>query len=168
MNAGDLVFCHSTGFVGRAIRFCEWLRRDWHGTNERAGDHWNHVAILDKQLSTGEWTVVQAEGRGVTRGRKLSSVAPEGAYEVVALPAAVTRAKVVAFAHSQVGRHYGFLTIVSIALTLFTPRFVNVLMPGTWICSALARAALWTGGLAYLGPDIYQCSPARLWIELHG
>jgi hypothetical protein len=155
---GDLVFCHSKGLVGRAIRLAERLR--W-----RAGDTYNHVAILDHQDGTGAWTVIQAEARGVTQGAPLASVAPGGSYAIVALPAGhpISPALVVEFARDQVGRRYGFLTIASVLATILSPKFVDVMLPNTWICSALAAESLRAGGWLRNWPDIYQVSPAQLW-----
>jgi hypothetical protein len=151
---GDLVFCHSKGIVSRAIRLAERLR--WRG-----GSEYNHVAILDR-YADGEWSVIQAEARGVTQGAKLSTVAPGGRYVVVsALPVADDESAL-NFARAQVGRRYGFLTIASIVTTVLLPKFVNVMLPDTWICSALAAEALRCGGWVHNWPDVYQVSPAQL------
>ena len=152
MNAGDLAFFDSPGAISRAIRIAEWFR--W-----RKGDHWNHVAILDED-SDG-WTIIEAEGRGVTRGNKLA-----GNYEIVPLPEGVDPQKVLEFARAQVGRQYGFLTIASIVLTIISPKFINVMLPDTWICSALAAESLRCGGWIHNFGDIYQVSPAELWDAL--
>ena len=162
-TAGSLVFCHSKGFVGGSIRWCEKLRRDWAKTNEKTGAKYNHVAILDR-IVDGEWTVIQAEGKGVTGGAELSSVAPGGSYAIVPLPAGVDQEKVLAFARSQVGYKYGFITVASIFLTLFTPRFINVMLPYTWICSAVGMESWRAGGFVHQWPDVYQVSPAQAWL----
>lgn len=167
MNSGDLVFCHSEGIVGWGIRTAERFRRDASGS-EAAGARWNHVCVLDRLLDDGDWTVIQAEGCGVTEGAPLSQVAPGGSYEVLRLPGQLTRAKVLTFARAQVGRRYGFVTIASILVTLFTPRFFNVMLPGTWICSAVAAESWRFAGWYHDWPDIYQVSPAQLWVALRG
>ena len=149
---GDLIFCRGSGIVSRAIRLAERIR--W-----RAGSKWNHVAVLEAKSLAG-WTVVQAGGRGVT-STPLSAMAPGGGYVVVPAPE-TCREDVVAFARAQVGSQYGYLTIASIVVTLLSPNFVNVMLPNTWICSALAAESLRAGGWVHNWPDVYQVSPAAL------
>jgi hypothetical protein len=175
-QVGDLVFCHSEGIVGHGIRLVERFRRDWVPSSlapstEAPGDDWNHVAVL--MGCNGEaghpwsWTVGQAEAHGVTVGASLEDIAPGGKYEVVALPTGVDRVRVAAFVKSQVGSRYGFVTIASILITLLTPRFLNVMLPGTWICSAVAGEAMRYGGWLRSWGDIYTVSPAELWMAVH-
>lgn len=152
-TAGDLVRCHSKGMVSRAIRWGEWLR--W-----RRGSEWNHFAWLDHDEAG--WIVGQAEGHGVTCDKTLASIAPGGTYEIVPLPPGVDRAKVLEFLRAQVGRPYGFLTIVSIVITLISPKFLNVMLPDTWICSAVVAEGLRAGGWIHNWPDVYQVTPAQL------
>ena len=157
VQAGDLVFCHSKGLVGKGIRLAEWIRF-------RRGDMYNHVAIVDTQVpGSDDWFVIQAEARGVTNLGRLSSIAPGGDYIVLPLPAGCDASKVIEFASDQVGRSYGFLTIASILVTLLSPKFVNVMLPNTWICSAVSAEALRFGGWYHTWPDIYQVNPAELW-----
>lgn len=148
--AGDLVFCHSKGLIGRAIRLVE------------CGSKWNHVAILDTQDANGNWSVVQATGQGVTRGGLLSQVAPGGYYEVAMLPVGINRAETLEWARQATGRKYGFVTCVSILLTLFTPKFFNVMLPNTYICSALVADSMGHGGWMQTWPDVYSVTPAGL------
>jgi hypothetical protein len=155
---GDLVFCHGSGIVSAGIRFAERV----HG---HAGAQWNHVAILDQPLEHHDWTVIQAEAHGVTRDKRLHHIAPGGVYEVVPSPAPHPETSV-AFAKSHVGDGYGFVTIASILATLLTPRFFNVMLPGTWICSALAAESLRAGGWLRSWPDIYTVTPAELYDAL--
>lgn len=162
MKPGDLVFFHGSGFVDTAIRWCEWLRRDGHRRSERSGAHWNHVAVLSKREGT-DWVLIQAHSKGVTEGQLLSAAAATS-YGVVPLPPQFTGSKVVGWMRRRVGRKYGFVTILSILVTLFTPRFVNVMLPGTWICSAIAAEAWRFAGWDHEWGDIYQVSPAELYI----
>lgn len=165
MTPGDLVFVRGRGVIAWAIRLCQWLRRDWHGT-ERAGAHWNHVAILNTAYPTevGDfWTVIQATSRGVTDTGWLRDL---GDYEVVPLPAWCDPATVLQFARAQMGVKYGFLTILSILLTLFTPRGVEFRHGNTWICSAVAAEAMRFGGWLKNWPSIYTVSPAQLYIAV--
>lgn len=162
MQAGDLVFCHSAGLIGKAIRVAEWLRF-------RRGSKFNHVAQLYKPTEDGkDWYVIQAEAKGVTKDKRLSTIAPGGAYVVVPSPCnnikgCVTTEDQLDFAIAQVGDKYGFLTIASIVVSLLLPRFINVMLPNTWICSAVAAESLRCGGWVHNWPNIYQVSPAQLW-----
>lgn len=169
---GDLVFCHSAGIVGGAIRLAESFRRDWdddHLASEQPGDEWNHVAVLSSCVGASHnpfnWWVIQAEGRGVTESL-LGDVAPDGRYEIVRLPTGCEPARVLAFMRLALGDRYGFVTIASIVATLLSPRFFNVMAPGTWICSAVAAEALRFAGWLHDWPDIYQVSPAELWMAI--
>lgn len=165
---GDLVFCHSTGFVGGGIRLIEKFRRDWAKTNEAGGAKYNHVAILDEPLNATDWSIIQAEASGVTDTGWLSDVAPGGSYTIVPLPDGVNRERVLAFARAQVGYRYGWLTDASILVTLFTPTFVNLTAPHTWICSALGAESLRCGGWIHDWADLLAVTPAQLWLALEG
>jgi len=145
--AGDLVFFDSPGEVSALIRLAQRIR--WRGDK-------NHVAWLDRQDPDGRWVVGQAEGRGVTTDKWLE-LGPNDV--VVRLPFATNRDLVLAFARAQVGRRYGFLTIASILVTLLTPGFVDVMLPNTWICSAVVAESLRFGGWYHSWGDVYQVAP---------
>jgi hypothetical protein len=167
---GDLVFCHSTGIIGKGIRFAERFRRDRKDAKEEPGAFWNHVAVLDgcwgkDRSDPAFWTVLEASARGVVVTSMQSAVG-RGSFDVVRLPTAANPRSVVKFMRTQTGSHYGFLTLLSILLTLFTPRFVNIMLPGTWICSAVAGEGMRFAGWLKNWPDIYQVSPAQLWIAV--
>jgi hypothetical protein len=155
-RAGDLVFFDSPGAVSWLIRVAQRIR--WHG-------RWNHVAWLDHQDDTGTWIIGQAEGSGVTVDKPLV-LGPHD--EIVPLPAPLERAHVLAFARAQAGKHYGFLTIASIFFTLLSPRFLNVMTAGTWVCSAVVAESLRFGGWYHDWPDIYQVAPDPLYTALTG
>lgn len=164
-RCGDLVFCHSKGIVGRAIRLGERLRF-------RSGDFYNHVAVLDRPTPDGkDWYVIQAEARGVTSDKLLSSVSPGGSHIIVRPPASVNAADQMEFVRAQVGQEYGFLTILSIAIGIILPRFIR--MPSfredeTWICSAIQGEGLRAGGWVHNWSDIYQVVPSELFASLKG
>lgn len=158
--AGRLVFAHNPSFFGRCIRFGERLR----GV---AGSQWNHVGIIDHELPTGDWAVVEAEARGVVTGR-LSDIAKGGSHEVVALAGAET-ARVLAFARMQIGDRYGWLSIATIVVNLLTPRWFHlpsVRSRRTWICSALGAEGARAGGWLHDWPDIYDVMPSELYAAL--
>ena len=151
---GDVVFAHSDGVMGKAIRFGEFLR--W-----RRGSHWNHVAIVDR-IVDGVPYVIQAEAKGVTNDKPLSSV---GLYELVSPDINVNTA--LSFVRAQVGKRYGWLSIVSIVFDVITPDWAPaVRRRNTWICSALVAESMRAGGWLANWGDIYIVTPAQLWAKL--
>ena len=157
MQPGDLIFAHTNDIVGKGIRWAERIRF-------RGGAAFNHVATV-YAFDDGEWNVIQAQARGITVC-PLSSVAPNGTYTIIQPPTSVDTAKQINFLEKQVGDPYGFLTIASILVNMFLPKFIDVELPGTWICSAVAAEALRFGGWYHSWPDIYETSPAQLWEAL--
>ena len=159
MIAGDLVFCHSTGIMGKAIRLGEWIRF-------RKGSAWNHVAVLDRQVDE-KWYVIQAEAHGVTNDKTLDSIAPGGRYQVVSPPAGCDRTRLLSFAQSQVGSKYGWLSILSLVFDLLTPDwFPAVRRKNTWICSALSMECCRAAGWIHSWNDIYIVTPAQAWLAV--
>lgn len=119
------------------------------------------------------WSVIQAEAHGVTGtrsdgseflARKLSDVAPGGYYVIVRPPEKVNPGRTLRFARGEVGAHYGFVTVGSIAIDLVTPSWLHFPFrrPGTWICSAIAAEALRYGGWYHRWPTTYGCTPAQV------
>ncbi len=158
MQRGDLVFCHNEKLVSRAIRWGEWLRF-------RKGAHWNHVATLYEPFGD-DWIILQANDKGVGLSGSLSGLQMKGKVCVVPAPVGVDTELQLDFLHNQIGSRYGFLTAVSIVFTLLLPRFINVMLPNTWICSALAAEGLRAGGWLHNWPDLYQVTPAQLFEAL--
>ena len=161
-KAGDLVFAHSTGVIGKAIRFAERIRG-------KGGDNWNHVAVLSKQVD-GVWYIVQAEAKGVTNDKTLDSVAPGGSYKVVPLPLEVDRYSFVIFIWSQVGARYGFLSILSCALDIIIPDAICLRQAKTWICSGLVATGLLAGDYPpaeeWARKDLYTTMPSEIFTEI--
>ena len=161
--AGDLVFAHSTGVIGKAIRFAERIRG-------KGGGNWNHVAILSHQVD-GVWYVIQAEAKGVTNDKPLDTVAPGGHYEIVSLSdATVDRFSFYEFISSQVGAKYGYLSIMSCAFDIIIPDAICLRQSKTWICSGLAAAGLLAGDYKpareWARKDIYTTMPSEIFIEI--
>jgi hypothetical protein len=168
-QAGDAVFCHSTGLVGRAIRIGQWIRH--FGVYKT----WNHIGWLDEAVTvqgvTVDWKVGQAVSRGVTNTALLSKIAPGGKFEIVPMTAFPTvvpndhlaREILLATLRSQVGVEYGFLTIASIIINILTPKFLHIdfRAENTWICSAVYSWGLHSGGGTVTG-DVYQRLPAEV------
>lgn len=155
-EVGDIVFAHSNGIIGRTIRLAERLR--WH-----RGSMYNHVAIVS-WVHDGVAYVTQAEPRGVTNDKPLSSV---GEYTLVAPPKDVDKEQMLRFATSQIGKRYSFLSILSIIVDILTPNwFPAVRNADTWICSALVAESLRAGGWLHNWPDVYIVTPAQLFQTL--
>lgn len=153
---GDLLLCHSKGFIGALIRFGENVRyHGWrHALRVAVGlvaedpddPCWaNHVAVY-----VGNGHIIEAESKGLV----LSSVdkyspldehnctaAPYRLAPLASVRPAVTaddRAALVAFAQAQLDRHgrYGWLSIASIVLQILTPSKLDLSWDGALICSA--------------------------------
>ena len=153
---GDIVFAHSNGIMGRAIRFGEFLR--W-----RKGSHWNHACVVSRVDKDGVAYVIQADIKGVNEAR-LDSV---GQYVIIELPARVNRNKVLSFTKAQVGSKYGILSILSIVTDIITPNwFPSMRRKNSWICSAVTGEALRYGGWLHNWADIYTDTPAQLFDAL--
>jgi len=153
---GDIVFAHSNGLMGRAIRFGEFLR--W-----RKGSHWNHACVVSRVDKDGVAYVIQADIKGVNEAR-LDSV---GQYVIIELPARVNRNKVLSFTKAQVGSKYGILSILSIVTDIITPNwFPSMRRKNSWICSAVTGEALRYGGWLHNWADIYTVTPAQLFDAL--
>jgi hypothetical protein len=158
-SVGDVIFAHAKkDFIGRAIQLAERLR--WNG-----GSLWNHAAIItDVDKVAGKIQIVQAESRGVTCKwfNSPGDIAPNG-HVLVIRRRQPDYLKSVEFAKSQVSDPYGYLTILSIAVSIVAPWFLTVRKPGTWICSALVAESLRAGGWLHDWQDIYMVSPAQLY-----
>lgn len=159
MKQGDLVFCHSKGLIGAGIRFCQRRIR-----NIGEEHKWNHVAVLNEQLPDSDWTVIQADAKGVRDSDRLSTIAPGGIYEIKSLPQNLDPVKFVGFLKMQVGAKYGYLSILSVALDLFLPESICLRKNGTWICSGLVAGALWFAGFPKMVDvtDLYTVVPAEI------
>ena len=169
MKSGDIVICHSKGLIGAAIRFAQRRMRKHYfhspiGGLEDKWWQWNHIAVINKDMGDGQWTIIQAEAKGVTDYRLLSSVAPGGRYIVIPLPDCVDRNQFLDFLHSQVGKRYGFMSILSCAFDMVLPDMICLRKSDTWICSGLVAAALVFAGFhgAFVWPDFYTVVPAEI------
>ena len=164
MQAGDLIFAHSKGIIGKAIRFGELFR------GGSKGSKWNHVAILDRPTDNGDWYIIQAEAKGVTNDKLLSSIAPGGHYEVVPLPLTVQHKDVLEFARGQVGAKYGIITILSCVLDILLPDAICLRRAHTWICSGLVAGALLFAGyqpaLKWAEQDLYTMTPKEVYNQV--
>ncbi len=157
MQAGDLVFCSTTGIIGRSIQFAQRKNGevDWYR---------NHVGVLDSPTVDGNWYVIQAEPRGVTNNKLLTEIAVGGTYEVATLPSTVNREKFLELSRSQVGRFYGYLSILSIAGNMFLPEKFHFRWSDSVCCSGLVALGLLYGGFPPMAAveDIYDITPAQV------
>ena len=156
IKRGQVGYARTTGFMGLLIRFGEWLK--W-----RNGDV-NHAFVITEEGKDYEniW-VVQATLRGVVRSTLQSVI--DGGYSVLIYdnPAGVVPEMVAEFAENEVGKPYGILSILCIALDITTPDwFIAFRRNWTWICSALTGEAMRYGGWYHSIPDIYTTTPAQL------
>lgn len=166
-HPGDVVLCHSAGFVGRAIRIAQRIR------TPAAYCTYNHAALL--VAVGGDPEVIQAEAHGVERSY-LSDIASGGSYVIVALARfpsidghGIDVDRVLAYAEHQVGDRYDFLTIASIFVNLLLPRFIDLRShrgealgrDGTLICSALVARSLEHGG-GVMPADPFEVTPAEI------
>lgn len=162
MRAGDVGFAHTTGIIGRAIRFGEWIRGRSHAST------WNHAFILDRPAENGDWYIIQAEAKGVTNDKLLSQVAPGGHYQVVPSPS--NPADLLVFARAQVGAKYGIVTILSCVLDILLPDSICLRRSNTWICSGLVAASLmyagWDTTINMAKKDIYTMMPSEVFTAL--
>ena len=160
LNAGDVVFAHSNGIIGRGIRFAEKVR--W-----RRGSHWNHACILWHKDSNDEWWVIQADIRGVNAA-KLTSV---GEFYIQGLPEGVDAERVIKFHESQMGSKYSILSILSILIDIITPNFFpEFRRDRTWVCSALVAEGLRAGGWFTEKSNwgsIYTVTPSQLFDSMN-
>jgi hypothetical protein len=136
-NVGDAVLVHNRkGFVPRMIRWFQALR--FRGA-DRKYTYWNHVAFL----ATPQGDTYEAGSKGIFAGHVLSY----SDFRVVPIDATdADRLEMVAFARSQLGVKYGFLTIASIAISLLLNTKYEFGKAGTWICSEFWNEAFERGG----------------------
>ena len=159
---GQIGFAHTSGIMGKMIRFGEALKG-------KVGSEWNHAFIVSDEVSdTGEPLIIQATLRGVTGNAPLSSVAPGGKYTILETPG-VDLAKTLEFAKSTVGLEYGYFTILAIAIDILSFQWVPAFRGArkdSWICSALAAEALRFGGWLQEWIDVYTITPQQLYDRL--
>lgn len=173
MQAGDLLYCRSTGLVGSLIRFGQdirykgWKRAIGHaiGRREYQPDDlcWgNHIAVV----SNG--SIIEAGAKGLVR----SPVTKYGVTNSIILPLAdvcpaasvVQRQAVVDFAERELAAKdgYSWLGIASIILQLLTPTKLDIAWDGTMICSAFGARAWEHAGVTVPTLSAYTTMPADL------
>ncbi len=133
---GDFILTHGQSFFSRLIRFGQRLRFEG---PDRPFAWWNHAAIIVSP--TGD--LIEALGPGVQRTH-ISKYQPIE-YHLISVAGIVSghdREEAVAFAEWCLDLEYGWMTIVSIALSLLTGAKFSFGFDGQAICSGLVARAL--------------------------
>jgi hypothetical protein len=150
---GDFILTHSAGFTGALIRFGESLR--FRGADAKYA-HWSHAALIVSE----DGDLIEAVGKGIlctpishykSAERYLVHLSDE-----VASPH--DREQAVNFARYwlKVRPRYGYLTAISIAISLVTRCRIVFGFDGQFICSGLVASALERTG------TIFAHNPANL------
>ena len=160
VQIGDIGFAHTGDFIGKTIRFGEWLRF-------RKGSWCNHVFMIDR-IENGIPYVIQADFHGVTNSKPLSDVGTHTLMRT-SLFADVDKARY--FYRKQLKDGYGFWSIFFLAVDILTPKWFPAFHPSSkgrpsWICSTLGAEALRFGGWYHEWPDPMLVTPAQLYDAL--
>jgi hypothetical protein len=132
---GDFVLVKSKTFQAKLIRFGQWIR--FRG-DDRRYIGWSHAAMI----VGADGSLVEAVGTGVRR-MNLSHY-QDTEYAIVNIDALVEppdRAEVVAFAEWCLDERYGYLTILSIALSMLTGSKLIFGIDSQNVCSGLVARA---------------------------
>jgi uncharacterized protein YycO len=133
---GDFILTHGSAFFSWLIRFGQSLR--FRGEDSKFA-YWNHAAMIVS--SSGD--LVEALGAGVSRTH-LDKYTPKE-FHLVSVEGIANdhdREQAVKFAEWCVGLPYGYMNIVSIALSLITGGKFTFGFDGHAICSGLVARAL--------------------------
>jgi hypothetical protein len=133
---GDFILVSTDGWYARLIRFGQSLR--FFGP-DRKYVRWNHAAVV----VSPDGEIVEALPHGVVLSHLAKYTAKE--YIIIridALVRAADREEVVAFARWCIRERFGWLTIVSIALTILTGSKFVFGLDGQSICSGLVARSL--------------------------
>ena len=151
---GDFILTHGNSWTSKMIRFGQKLK--YWGT-DAIYTRWNHAAMIVSQ--NGD--IIEALGGGVQK--RNIAVYKGTEYHVISLQGvdATDRAHEVEFAEACLNESYGWLTIVSIALSLLFVSKFGFGLDGQEICSALvARCVERTGEI--FPQDPWHIMPADL------
>jgi uncharacterized protein YycO len=130
---GDFILTHGAGFVCWAIRFGQGL---WIHGSDRPYTYWNHAALVVDDAGG----LVEALSDGV-KATNLSKYLGSD-YHLVRIKATTEdRDEIARFGKACVGDEYGYLTIVSIAVTILLRSKITFFVQGEQICSGLVARA---------------------------
>lgn len=131
---GDFILTHGSAWTSALIRWGQGLR--YRGRSAKYA-YWNHTALF----VDADGTIVEALGTGVA-ARSIHDY-DAAQYTVVRIEASdEDRAEAAAFARYCIGSEYGFLTVVSIAISLITGGTFAFAFDGQLICSGLVARGL--------------------------
>jgi uncharacterized protein YycO len=131
---GDFILTHGNEWTSKLIRFGQSLR--YRGPHAKY-TYWNHTALI---VDT-KGAIVEALGTGVAL-RSIHDYEPTQ-YTVVRITASEEdRMQAATFARSCVGAEYGWVSIVSIAISLVTGGGFAFAIDGQLICSGLVARSL--------------------------
>lgn len=152
MRAGDIGFVEQHDFTSWFIRFAQ--RRKYGNV---AAARFNHAFLCVDDAGT----IIEANPTGVAVDNisKYAGVDVELRRPPYGVGQAVNA---VAAMRGFVGEKYGFLTIVSVAITLLTGTKLRVGIAGTEICSGACADALTRANID-CGPDASFDTPADLY-----
>jgi uncharacterized protein YycO len=158
-RAGDFLLTHSRSWTGRLIRFGQAFR--YFGRDAKY-TRWNHAALFVND----QGDIIEALGRGVQL--RNISVYRDTEYHVVYLQnvSAEDREEEVSFAYHCLNDKYGFVTIISLALSLFTGVKFGFGIDGQMICSGLVARSLERTGEIF-EQDSWHATPADLAKHFH-
>jgi hypothetical protein len=153
-SPGDFILTHGNSWTSRLIRFGQGIR--YQGSDKKFAQ-WNHAAIFVNEKGD----IIEALGGGVQQ--RNISVYKETEYHVVHLTnvSPPDREHEVEFAGACLHEHYGYVTIVSIALCLATGSKLGFGVDGQEICSALVARCLERTGEIF-PTDPWHIMPADL------
>jgi uncharacterized protein YycO len=151
---GDFMLTHSSGWYGAVIRIGEAIR--YRGKN-RIFAHWSHAAIFVDDYGN----IIEALAGGVQK--RNISVYHSTEYVVVHLPedtSSLDRQQAVAFADFYLNDAYGWLTIISVGLSLLAGAKIGFGVDGQQICSALVARCLERIGEIFPEGEPWHLMPA--------
>ena len=162
IKRGMTGYARTDGLLGLLIRVGEKLK--W-----RNGKYNHCFTVVTEGDTYDDIIIVQATLKGVVKSTLASLVEKShvvSMYDITSLGG--NAEKGAWFAEQQVGKPYGILSDLCIAMDIVTPDwFLTFRRNGTWICSALAHEAMRFAGIYFDVPDIYCFSPTNLQIA-HG
>ena len=157
---GDFILTHGDAWTSKLIRFGQRLRI--HGA-DRKYTWWNHAALIVSE----DGRLIEALGAGVVR-TDISKYTPIEFHLVRTGAERLDRQEMVAFGEWAAGgkegsgrQRYGYVTILSIALTLLTGAKFTFSIEGQMICSGLVARSE-ERGHAIFSVDPVHIMPADL------
>jgi hypothetical protein len=154
---GDFILTHGKSWSSRLIRFGESIR--YWGPDKKF-TRWNHAAIF----VNGNGDIVEALGGGVQK--RNIAVYKDTEYHVVHLEDVIdlNREHECLFASACLHDHYGWLTILSIALSLLSGSKPGFGVDGQEICSALVARCVERTGEIFPNRSVahHACRPGEV------